>query len=84
MFAVAFHTILPDLSSEVMIVTYGIYHLAREQRGLSLRPPYRHPHHSASSILLVGGGTFPNQVKFHWRIIAFYFWMNLENFREKR
>jgi len=59
MLADAFHTILSDLTPEEMVEAYGIYHLAREQRGLSLRPPYRHPHHSASSVSLVGGGTFP-------------------------
>ncbi|MCM3709044.1 YifB family Mg chelatase-like AAA ATPase [Sporosarcina luteola] len=55
----AFHTILPDLSLDEMVELYGIYHLARESRGMSTRPPYRHPHHSASSVSLIGGGTFP-------------------------
>ncbi|WP_432357146.1 YifB family Mg chelatase-like AAA ATPase [Sporosarcina sp. UB5] len=55
----AFHTILPDLSLDEMVELYGIYHLARENRGMSPRPPYRHPHHSASSVSLIGGGTFP-------------------------
>ncbi|MDN4605911.1 YifB family Mg chelatase-like AAA ATPase [Sporosarcina highlanderae] len=55
----AFHTILPDLSDESMLETYGIYHLAQEERGFSKRPPYRAPHHSASSVSLIGGGTFP-------------------------
>lgn len=55
----AFHTILPDLTPEEIVELYGIYHLAREDRGMSARPPYRHPHHSASSISLIGGGTFP-------------------------
>lgn len=55
----AFHTILPDLPLDEMVELYGIYHLAREKRGMSTRPPYRHPHHSASSISLIGGGTFP-------------------------
>ncbi|MHA6261441.1 YifB family Mg chelatase-like AAA ATPase [Sporosarcina sp. CAU 1771] len=59
MLADAFHTILPDLSHEAMLELYGIYHLARENRGFSSRPPYRNPHHSASSISLIGGGTFP-------------------------
>ncbi|MDN4609225.1 YifB family Mg chelatase-like AAA ATPase [Sporosarcina highlanderae] len=59
MLADAFHTILPDLTQEEVVELYGIYHLARENRGLSMRPPYRHPHHSASSISLIGGGTYP-------------------------
>lgn len=59
MLADAFHTILPDLSNENMLETFGIYHLAKENRGFSRRPPYRHPHHSASAVSLIGGGTFP-------------------------
>lgn len=55
----AFHTILPDLSNDGILETFGIYHLAQEERGYSKRPPYRHPHHSASSVSLIGGGTFP-------------------------
>lgn len=59
MLADAFHTILPDLTHEEVVELYSIYHLARDERGMSFRPPYRHPHHSASSVSLVGGGTFP-------------------------
>ncbi|BAQ09989.1 Mg chelatase, subunit chli [Bacillus sp. OxB-1] len=59
MLADAFHTILPDLGNEEMLETFGIYHLAKEERGFSRRPPYRHPHHSASAVSLIGGGTFP-------------------------
>lgn len=59
MLADAFHTILPDLSSEEMLETYSIYHLAKEKRGFSTRPPYRYPHHSASANSLIGGGTYP-------------------------
>lgn len=59
MLADAFHTILPNLTNEDMLETFGIYHLAKENRGFSKRPPYRHPHHSASAISLIGGGTFP-------------------------
>lgn len=59
MLADAFHTILPDLPNEDMLEVYSIYHLAKEGRGFSSRPPYRSPHHSASAISLVGGGTYP-------------------------
>lgn len=45
MLADAFHTILPDLSNDDMLEVFGIYHLAKENRGFSKRPPYRHPHH---------------------------------------
>lgn len=59
MLADAFHTILPNLSNEEMLETFSIYHLAKENRGFTTRPPYRFPHHSASAISLIGGGTYP-------------------------
>lgn len=59
MLADTFHTILPDLPNEEMLEVYSIYHLAKERRGFSSRPPYRSPHHSASAISLIGGGTYP-------------------------
>lgn len=59
MLADAFHTILPDVSNDEMLEIYSIYHLAKERRGFSVRPPYRFPHHSASGIALIGGGTYP-------------------------
>lgn len=59
MLADAFHTILPDLPHKEMLEVYSIYHLAKERRGFSVRPPYRSPHHSASGISLIGGGTYP-------------------------
>lgn len=59
MLADAFHTILPNVSNEEMLEVFSIYHLAKENRGFSERPPYRSPHHSASAISLIGGGTYP-------------------------
>ena len=59
MLAEAFPTISPTLSKEKMLETYSIYHLAKEVRPFSSRPPYRAPHHSSSATSLIGGGTFP-------------------------
>ncbi len=59
MLADAFHTILPNMSNDEMLEIFSIYHLAKENRGFSTRPPYRFPHHSASAISLIGGGTYP-------------------------
>ena len=59
MLADAFHTLLPNMSNEQMLEVYSIYHLAKEKRGFSSRPPYRFPHHSASANALIGGGTYP-------------------------
>jgi len=39
MLADAFHTILPDVCNDVMLEVYSIYHLAKEKRGFSMRPP---------------------------------------------
>lgn len=59
MLAEAFQSIFPDLTEEEVLETYSIYHLAKEQRTLTNRPPYRAPHHSSSAVSLIGGGTFP-------------------------
>lgn len=59
MLADAFHTIFPDLNDKQMLENYSIYELAMERNYFSKRPPYRHPHHSASAVSLIGGGTFP-------------------------
>ncbi|GKV70467.1 magnesium chelatase [Sporosarcina sp. NCCP-2716] len=59
MLADAFHTILPDLQDDEMLEVYSVYQIARGRRGYSARPPYRAPHHSASGISLIGGGTYP-------------------------
>lgn len=59
MLASAFSSIMSDLSQEEALEVYSLFHLAREKQGMTLRPPYRQPHHSASSISLIGGGTYP-------------------------
>lgn len=83
MLANAFHTILPELSNDDTLETFGIYHLAKENRGFSNRPPYRNPHHSASAVSLIGGGTFPKPGEISLAQKACYFWMNSVNFQEK-
>ena len=59
MLASAFSSIMSDLAQEEALEVYSLYHLAREKQGMTLRPPYRQPHHSASAISLIGGGTYP-------------------------
>jgi magnesium chelatase family protein len=53
-------TILPELSTDEAIQTASIYSLVD---GFSIanwrKVPFRHPHHTCSSVALVGGGTFP-------------------------
>ncbi|MFQ5681366.1 MAG: YifB family Mg chelatase-like AAA ATPase [Candidatus Omnitrophota bacterium] len=55
-------TILPDMSLEEMLETTKIQSvsgLLPAQRPLVTRRPFRAPHHTASDVALVGGGTMP-------------------------
>ncbi len=51
--------ILPNLDSQSAIETAVIYSICGKSRNNSLIPPVRAPHHSASSVSLVGGGSPP-------------------------
>jgi magnesium chelatase family protein len=58
----AFPSILPELSYEESIEATSIASIAGELRpgdGLVHERPFRGPHHSASAVALVGGGTWP-------------------------
>ncbi len=59
MLAEAFPSILPPLSQEAQIEVMSIYQLAGADFSNDRTPPFRHPHHSSSSVALVGGGTNP-------------------------
>lgn len=51
-------SILPDLSMEESLEVTAIHSLAGHQiSGLMQRPPYADPHHSATSVALLGGGS---------------------------
>ncbi len=57
-----FPTILPRLSvDEAIEVTkvYSVAGLLKQDKPLITERPFRAPHHSASGVALVGGGTFP-------------------------
>ncbi|MBI4128643.1 MAG: YifB family Mg chelatase-like AAA ATPase [Parcubacteria group bacterium] len=62
MLAKALPSILPSLSEEEIIDITKIYsvcgHLSPEQPYIAIRP-FRAPHHSASSVALIGGGSQP-------------------------
>lgn len=54
--------ILPPLSSEEAFTVTSLYSVAGElgpEAGLLTARPFRSPHYGASSVALVGGGTFP-------------------------
>ena len=59
MLAERFMTLLPKLSEEHALQTAAIYSVCAKQREDWFEPPYRAPHHSASSVALVGGGGKP-------------------------
>ena len=60
MLAKAFSGILPPLSFEEIIEITGIHSVAGTLKGdLVSQPPIRAPHHTASYVSLVGGGSIP-------------------------
>lgn len=60
MLAKAFTGIMPSLSHEQMLEVLKIHSIAGVFDGkLSLHPPLRSPHHSASAVSITGGGGIP-------------------------
>lgn len=59
MLARALRGVLPPLTIEEALEVTSIHSVAGTGAGITLRPPFRSPHHTASYIALVGGGTHP-------------------------
>jgi magnesium chelatase family protein len=59
MLARALPSILPPLSVEEALEVTSIHSVAGANSGITARPPFRAPHHTASHTSLVGGGTNP-------------------------
>jgi len=59
MLARALEGILPPLTTEEALEVTSIHSVAGTGSGISSRPPFRAPHHTASHTSLVGGGTHP-------------------------
>ena len=59
MLARAFQGILPPLTIDEALEVTSIHSVAGTGEGISSRPPFRAPHHTASYTALVGGGTHP-------------------------
>jgi magnesium chelatase family protein len=57
--AETFPSILPSLTSKGQLEVMSLYQLAGEKRGVHHQVPFRHPHHSASSVAIIGGGSSP-------------------------
>jgi magnesium chelatase family protein len=59
MLAETFPSILPPLSNEAQLEKISIFQLAGLDYGGNNMPAFRSPHHSASSISIIGGGQNP-------------------------
>ncbi len=60
MLARAFSGLLPKLSEEDSLEITGIHSIAGILKDpLVIHPPFRAPHHTASYVSIIGGGTFP-------------------------
>ena len=57
--AESFPSILPPLSKEAQLEKLSLYQLAGAPYHSLTLPSYRHPHHSASAVSIIGGGTNP-------------------------
>lgn len=57
--AETFPSILPALTDQAQLEVMSLYQLAGEKIDTKQHPPYRHPHHSASSVAIIGGGSTP-------------------------
>lgn len=57
--AETFPSILPSLTNSAQLEVISLYQLAKETVLTAARAPFRTPHHSASSIAIIGGGTYP-------------------------
>ncbi|WP_445505443.1 YifB family Mg chelatase-like AAA ATPase [Niallia sp. 03091] len=57
--AETFPSILPALTDQAQLEVISLYQLAGEKRTQFQTVPFRHPHHSASSVAIIGGGSYP-------------------------
>lgn len=74
--AETFPSILPPLSKEAQLEKISLYQLAGAPYHSIFQPPYRHPHHSASAVSIIGGGTNPKPGEVSLAIVAYYSLMN--------
>ncbi|WP_312093665.1 YifB family Mg chelatase-like AAA ATPase [Niallia sp.] len=57
--AESFPSIIPSLTNQAQLEVMSLYQLAREKRIHNQLVPFRHPHHSASAVAIIGGGSNP-------------------------
>ncbi|MBB6446704.1 magnesium chelatase family protein [Bacillus benzoevorans] len=83
MLAEAFPSIFPNLDPEQALELYGIYQLGREELPSVKYRPMRHPHHSASGVSLLGGGTYPKPGEISFAHCGILFLDELAEFSKK-
>jgi magnesium chelatase family protein len=59
MLAESFPSILPALTKQAQLEVISLYQLSGSTCPDPRIPPFRNPHHSASAISIIGGGTYP-------------------------
>ncbi|MFE8698136.1 YifB family Mg chelatase-like AAA ATPase [Cytobacillus sp. FJAT-53684] len=59
MLSETFPSILPALTNQAQLEVMSLYQLAGEKRIQPHTIPFRHPHHSASAVAIIGGGSNP-------------------------
>jgi magnesium chelatase family protein len=59
MLAESFPSIMPPLSKEAQLEIIALHQLSGINYPNAKTPPFRNPHHSASGISIIGGGTYP-------------------------
>jgi magnesium chelatase family protein len=59
MLAESFPSILPALTKQAQLEMISLYQLSGSTCPDTRIPPFRNPHHSASAISIIGGGTYP-------------------------
>jgi magnesium chelatase family protein len=75
-------SILPPLSREEALEVTKIYSIAgllRRGSGLIEQRPFRSPHHTTSSVAMIGGGSVPRPGEVTLSHRGILFWMNCRN-----
>jgi magnesium chelatase family protein len=73
MLAESFPSILPPLTKEAQLEVMSLYQISTSMNDYSTQPPYRHPHHSASGVSIIGGGQNPKpgEISLAHRVVLF-------------
>lgn len=78
-----FPSILPKLTFSEAVEVTKIYSVVnRVENGLISLRPFRSPHHTASSVGIIGGGTNPKPGEISLAHRGVLFWMSFQNFQE--